>query len=415
MLKLLLLSAALSASPTEERRPNVVLILADDLGYECVAANGGGPYRTPNLDRLAEAGVRFTRCHSQPLCTPTRVQLLTGLYNSRNYTAFAELDSDATTLAQMLRAGGYATCAVGKWQLGGDAEAPRRFGFGEYCLYALTEADNKPSRYKRPRLEVNGRLIQYTEEDYGPDVVFEYAQDFIERHREEPFFLYYSMLLPHTPLEATPESRSWLAGRQPDRRYFIDMVAYVDKLVGKLAATLERNGIADKTLILFTGDNGTNRQITSTLDGEPYPGGKSSTLDSGTHVPLIVSWPGEAAAGEVCDDLVDSTDFVPTVLEAAGLPAPDGLDLDGRSFLPQVLGEEGTPREWIYCWYQERKSPRIHEFARTERYKYYVDGGRLYDVVADFDEAEPIPAEAMTDEQRRLRDTLRGVTERYAR
>lgn len=174
-----------------EGKPNVVLILIDDFGYECVTADGGESYRTPVMDGLAATGVRFEQCHVQPLCTPTRVALMTGLVNKRNYTHFGNLDFSQTTFANLLKKGGYATCVAGKWQLQGGFEGPAHFGFDEYALWQL---NRRPGRYKNPGLEVNGAQRDYTANEYGPDLVSDYALDFIQRHKDGPFFLYYPMI-----------------------------------------------------------------------------------------------------------------------------------------------------------------------------------------------------------------------------
>jgi len=187
-------------------RPNVVLIMVDDFGYECVAANGGTSYRTPNLDKLAAGGMRFEQCHVQPLCTPTRVQLMTGLYNVRNYTHFGHLDRGQTTFAHLFKRAGYATCIVGKWQLGRDMSLPGHFGFESSCLWQLSR---RPPRYANPGLEIDGREVDFSQGEYGPDVVNTYALDYIARHKDQPFFLYYPMMLTHSPFQPTPDSPDW--------------------------------------------------------------------------------------------------------------------------------------------------------------------------------------------------------------
>jgi arylsulfatase A len=318
------LSAAL-AEPAP-RRPNLILILADDLGYETIGANGGTSYATPAIDRLAAGGVRFEHCYVQPLCTPTRVQLLTGLSNVRNYVGFGVMDPAATTFAEPLREAGYATCVAGKWQLGHDLDLPQRFGFDAHCLWQHTR---RPPRYANPGLEVDGRRIDYAQGEYGPDIVQDYALDFIERNKGRPFLLYYPLLLVHDPYQPTPDSPDWdprATGEQVNRkpRHFADMVAYMDKLVGRLVERLEELGLREDTLIVFVGDNGTGRGMVSHMGERRVAGGKGSTTVAGMHVPLIVSWPRGARAGIVCTDLVESTDFFPTLLEAAGVPLPDG-------------------------------------------------------------------------------------------
>src|SRR5688572_16559960 len=157
------------------RRTNVVLIMADDLGHETIGANGGTSYATPVLDKLAAGGVRFEHCYVQPLCTPTRVELMTGASNVRNYTKFREMDPGLTTFAHLFKKAGYATCVAGKWQLGKDPGLPKRFGFDEHCLWQHTRI---PPRYANPGLEINGEEKDYTNGEYGPDLVNEYALDF---------------------------------------------------------------------------------------------------------------------------------------------------------------------------------------------------------------------------------------------
>jgi arylsulfatase A len=424
----LLLTAALFAPAlpaAEARRPNVILILADDLGYETIGANGGTSYRTPVLDRLASNGARFTRCHVQPLCTPTRVQLMTGQYNVRNYTAFGEMSPKLKTFAHFFKGAGYATCVAGKWQLGQDPKLPRTFGFDESCLWHHTR---RPGRYRNPGLEINGKEVDYTRGEYGPDLVNDHAIDFISRNRAKPFFLYYPMMLTHGPFEPTPDSRDYGAARkkkdkdkapakkkdkraQTADRYFGDMVTYMDKLIGKLVAHLDKLGLRDDTLILFVGDNGTARGVRSKMGDKVVVGGKGTTTYAGMHVPLIASWPGKARKGVVCEDLVDSTDFLPTICEAAGVAVPDGWKVDGRSFLPQVRGEKGRPRDWYYCWYAPR-GRMVAEFAADARYKLYK-GGEFYDLGKDPGEEAPLKVSALTGEAAAAAKKLRAAIDLY--
>ena len=262
-----------------ERKPNVVLILIDDFGYECVTANGGESYQTPVMDRLAATGVRFEQCHVQPLCTPTRVALMTGLGNKRNYTRFGHLDRSQKTFANLFQSAGYATCVTGKWQLSNGYEGPAHFGFDEYCLWQL---NRRPGRYKNPGLEINGRQVDYTDNEYGPDLVSNYALDFITRKKEQPFFLYYPMMLTHAPYDATPDSSDYLEsksvkGKNKTKGHFPDMVAYTDQLIGQLVAKLEALHLRDNTLLLILGDNGTGRGTPSRFQGRDVVGGKGTS------------------------------------------------------------------------------------------------------------------------------------------
>jgi arylsulfatase A len=384
---------------------NVVVILADDLGYECLGANGSRSYRTPHLDRLAAEGVRFDSCYAQPNCTPTRVQVLSGLSNVRNYVGFGTLDKSVTTFAHLFRSAGYATCIAGKWQLGSkDAGLPNHFGFNEHCLWAHM---GRGSRYADPSLTRNGQF-ETLPGKYGPDVCQEFVLDFIRRNRERPFLVYYPMILTHGPQEATPDSADYgrpaERGQAAQQRHFGESVAYMDKLVGNLDAELKSLGLRENTLVLFTGDNGTGRGITSEVEGDPnVEGEKGSTTRGGMHVPLIVSWPGKAAAGRVCHDLVDTTDFLPTICQVAGVTPP--ALLDGRSFLPQVRGEAGSPREWIYSYWvplRERQTTHVGERGAVEqafdhRYKLY-SVSEFYDLENDPEEQSPLAIDSLTGE-----------------
>jgi arylsulfatase A len=375
-------------------------MMADDFGYECVGANGCDSYQTPHLDRLAETGIRFTHCHVQPLCTPTRVQLMTGLYNVRNYFEFGLLDPKATTFAQVFKQAGYVTGIVGKWQLGRERGLPRHFGFDESCLWQHTR---RPPRYANPGLETNDVEQDYRNGEYGPELVNDFALHFMERHRDHPFLLYYPMILTHDPFQPTPDSANWdplATGERVNRSpvHFADMVAYTDKMVGRVVAKLHELGLRRRTLILFLGDNGTHSRITTQFQGAPYTGGKGKPTAAGTHVPLIVSWLGVVRSGQVYDDLIDSTDFFPTLCDAAGLPYPADLRLDGRTFWPRLQGETGQPREWIYCWYARNGGPTAtHEFAMSHQFKLYRDG-RLYRLADDPLEQTPLPSGTFTDD-----------------
>ncbi len=406
-------SLPLFAASTD--RPNIVLIMADDMGYECIGANGSTSYKTPHLDRLAAAGVRFEHCHVQPLCTPTRVQLMTGLYNQRNYIRFGLLDPEAVTFAHAFKQAGYATCVVGKWQLEGGLDGPRHFGFDEYCLWQL---NRRPSRYANPGLEINGKQVDYSNGQYGPDLVSDYLCDFIDRNKDKPFLAYYPMILTHSPYEPTPDSKEWDASvkgvrsEAGNKKFFADMVQHCDKIVGKIVAKLDEAGVRERTLFIFIGDNGTGQGVVSMMGDREVHGGKGKTIDTGTHVPMIVNWPSKIPPGRVCGDLVDSTDFFPTMLAAAGISVPKEPALDGRSFLPQLLGQPGDPRSWIYCWYNRDGGTKGAELARNQRFKLYSDG-RLFDVAADPLENNPLADATLSDEAQQARTQLQSALDQY--
>ena len=411
--------AATAAATAADRKPNIVLILADDFGYECVRCNGGTSYQTPNLDALAASGVRFTHNYATPLCTPSRTQLMTGRYNFRNYVKFGEFDFKERTFAHVLKDAGYATCIAGKWQLAGGLKAPHTAGFDDYCLWQF-DPDTKGSRYASPKIFRNGEQMTGLDGKYGPDVFCDHLCAFASKHKDQPFLLYWPEVLTHAPYEPTPDSdrpKAKAKGKEARKgpeavKNFPDMVAYLDKVVGRLVAHLKKEGLWDNTLLVFTGDNGTGKGVYSVLNGKTVGGDKGNTTTLGTHTPLIVHWPGKAKAGRVCDDLVDFTDVLPTLAEAAGAELPKGVTLDGRSFLPQVRGEVGNPRDSIFCHYEPRhgNNNRKVRYAQDKRWKLYQDG-KLYDLAADLDEARPVTAES--PEAKAARAKLQAVLDRY--
>jgi arylsulfatase A len=395
-------------------RPNVILILADDFGFECVGANGGTSYRTPNLDRLAAGGARFTRAHVQPLCTPTRVELMTGRSNVRNYVDFGNFPASETTFAQLFKKAGYATGVFGKWQLGREVDLPKRLGFDTACLWQHTR---RPPRYANPGLEIDGVEKDFKNGEYGPDVVNAHALDFIAKHRDAPFFLYYPMMLTHDPFQPTPDSPDWdpaLQGEQKKRngKHFGEMVAHLDKLVGTVLSKLDELKLRENTLIVFLGDNGTLGSVTSRLGDGEVRGGKGKTTARGMHVPLIASWPAALRAPRVVDDLVGAVDVLPTLCEAAGVPVPGNLD--GRSFLPQAKGDVGAPREWLYSWYSPRQNAdvTVKECAFDRDWKLYRDG-RFFDLKADVDEVKPLALEGLTGDAAAAAAKLRSALDRF--
>ncbi|MGM0486012.1 MAG: sulfatase-like hydrolase/transferase [Planctomycetota bacterium] len=393
-------------------RPNIVLIMADDLGYECLGCNGGESYETPHLDRLAATGARFTHCFVNPICTPTRVALMTGRYNFRNYERFGTLPKNEFTFGHMMQDAGYATCIVEKWQLDGKGgTTPDRAGFDEYYM--------KPGdrfNYADPFIQDNNWERVRHKGEYGPDLCVDYLCDFLDRHEDEPFFVYYPMALTHFPFKPTPDSDAWESGNRHEddwRKYMPDMVAYMDKLVGRIVGKLDELGVRENTLIMFLGDNGTDRRVTSRFDGKPFKGGKGWLTDAGTHVPMIVNWKGTIAGDRVLNDLVDPTDFFATIADVTGAkprtPPGDGV-IDGVSFLPRLMGAEEPARDWLlielineFRMFGENQAFAGHEgrYVRDHRWKLYAagksrrdipfyKGGQLYDMLSDPREESPI-------------------------
>ena len=418
-------------SPVRADRPNIILIMADDLGVEGIGCYGGTSYRTPSIDRLAKQGVRFSHAYAQPLCTNTRVQLMTGLYNNRNWRYFGILDPQAKTIGHSMQDAGYNTCIAGKWQLQsydppsypgshlrrGKGMKVTDAGFDEYSLFHSGHTEDKGSRFADPTFFENGQLTRELQGEYGPDHWVKFINDFIQRKQDDdkPFFVYYAMALPHRPFVPTPDSADWrdeAAQSTEDPRHFPDMVRYMDKCIGRVVKQVDDLGLNEKTLIIFYSDNGTHQKITSQTKNGPVVGGKGRTTDAGTHVPLIVRWTGKIQPG-LNDNLVDSTDFLPTVMEAAGQPISHAAELDGISFYPQLFGRPSQIRPWVFCHYDPRPGWdkdqfRKIRFVRDKKYKLYGDG-KLYDIPNDKLEQQPILTPEDTEASRNARERLASV------
>jgi arylsulfatase A len=389
-------------APTTPKVPRgVVLIFADDVGVEAFECYGGESYSTPRIDALAGEGMRFTEFHAQPLCTPSRVKLLTGRSNLRNYRRFSVLDPEEVTLADLLGQAGYTTAAVGKWQLHGAAHygewrgigaRPEEAGFDRWCLWQVEELG---SRYWEPLLEIDGELQDTNPGDYGPREFLDYAIQFLEEHRDEPFLLFYPMALVHAPFVTTPDSAD--ADSKDKQANFADMVAEMDRTVGSLVDALDRLGMSEETLLLFTSDNGTDKRIVSEAWGQEIKGGKALPLNRGTHVPLIARWPGVVPAGSTCTDLMDLSDILPTLVELCAATRDPGVTLDGRSFASRLQGRPHEPREWISVYCNPRPgNPKFVPtlFVRDARFKLYEDG-RFLDLTSDAEEQRPLDIDAL--------------------
>ena len=363
-------------------RPNIILIMADDMGYEALSSNGSESCKSPNLDKLAAKGVRFTNGFSNPICTPSRVKLMTGQYNVRNYVKFGWLDREQTTFAHQLKAAGYATAIAGKWQLGRDKDSPQHFGFEQSCLWQHTRSGRSKDggktidrRFVNPQLEFNGVEKDFTNGEYAPQICTDFICDFIDENKKKPFLVYYPMILTHCPFDPTPDSTDWdpkrlgsttyKGDRNDPQRHFRDMVAYADKAVGQIVAQLEKSGVRDNTLIIFTGDNGTDTPIVTPWNGTKVVGGKGTMSDTGTRVPLIASWPaGIQKPGRVVDDLVEFTDVFPTLCEVTGAKLPKNHPGDGASIVPVLRNQADARRkDWIYIWYRKQVMVRNKQYS----------------------------------------------------
>jgi arylsulfatase A-like enzyme len=399
---------ASSAAPAQQSKPNIVFILTDDLGLDGVGCCGSDVYQkqTPNIDALAKTGVRFENCYASPLCGPSRCMLMTGRYAFRtggltnqswqNGNPGAK-SKDEHPIARLLKENGYATCQAGKWRQVG--ETPRDWGFDEYCT------DNTAGGwYWRRQYIKNGQNVKTAEQVYCPDIVHDFAIDFISKSKEKPFFLYYAPHLVHLPMERTPDSKP---DTKDEKALYADNLAYLDKQVGLVVKELEKLKLREKTLIVFSGDNGTAAKFPTTVDGKNISGHKGQMLEGGSRVPLICNWPGTTPEGKVLKDLTDFSDIYATFAEVASAKMPTALPFDGVSYAPQLHGEPGKPREWIYVqlgnkWY-----------VRSPGYK-LTQSGEMFDMKnAPFVEklipADTKDAEAMTarDKLQKVLDTLK--------
>jgi len=403
-------------------KPNIVIILADDVGAEELGCYGGanfvrlGPVHTPNLDAMAKAGMRFGHCFATPVCSPARAELLTGKYNFR--TGFIDiagrsgatksLDTKAhPTLAMQLKAAGYVTAVVGKWHIGPpesmkeippsaavdtDYPHPLECGFDRQCILGGAHLEN----YGEPKAGL-----------YTPDILQKWALNFLEsrKGKQEPFFLYYPSPLTHDPFLPTPLNPDGPKGdKRGDNKNYPYLVEYLDKQVGEILKTLADLGLSENTLVVFTGDNGTSRRISTEMrDGKVIPGMKGGLVDTGCWVPMLAVWPGVIRPDSQDNNLVDFTDIMPTCLDLAGAPFPGGMD--GVSFASQLLGKPGKGREWVHSLVANLY------FVRDAKWK-LRENGRLYDVSnAPYEEIQVNP-ENDTPESKAARGRLREIMEK---
>jgi arylsulfatase A len=379
-------------------RPNIIFVLADDLGLDGVSAYGADSHRTPNIDALAATGIRFDTAYAAPLCGPSRCLLMTGRYAFRTGgitnvswrpNGPGAKSADEVPIARLLKQAGYATGQAGKWRQVG--EWPSDWGFDEYLT------DNTASGwYWQTRYNKNGTVINLPDGTYGPDVVQNFAFDFIERHRGGPFYFYYATHLVHKPTVRTPDTA---ANTTAIAKLYDDNIRYMDKQVGALVAELDKLGIRKDTLIVFAGDNGTAVGYPSPLRGRMINGAKGSMLEGGSHIPFIANWPAVITSGRVAKDLVSFADPYATFAELAGAKLPETIKVDGHSFAPQLRGETGTPRDVAYV------QLGAHWFVRDAGFK-MNEQGELFDM-GDAPYVEKlIPAASDTDATKAERQRL---------
>jgi len=343
-----------ASSKKVSEKPNIIFILADDLGIGDVSCYGSDQNKTPIIDQLAKDGIRFTRGYTAPLCGPSRAMILTGRYAFRtgavNQDMVGEIKPENEVLIpSVLKPAGYTTSLVGKWSQ--FSKTPGDFGFDDYLTFAGSGDYWSTEKKKFENYIENGVSKKLDAQTYMPDLMHDHLVDFITTNKEKPFFLYYSMVHVHAVIQRTPDSK-------PGSDLYEDNTAYMDKLVGKLLKTLDDLKLRKNTLIVFMGDNGTASQYANrgTIGGKALSGKKGTMLECGSLVPTIASWPGVIDAGKTSDLLIDSTDLLPTFADLAGAKLPLNKVIDGHSFVPQLLGKKGNPREWIFIelgnkWY----------------------------------------------------------------
>jgi arylsulfatase A len=363
---------------------NFIVLLADDLGAKELGCYGNKEIKTPNLDRLAAEGTRFETCYATPLCSPTRVLLMTGQYGFRTgwfsligrpyspQPSSPEYEiGKKVTFAKVLKTRGYATAMAGKWQLPGEhPNLIRECGFDEYRMWAYTHnvpkgekhtgafedrKGTKTSRYWNPCIVENGKYLPTKPDDYGPDLFNDFVIDFVKRHKAEPFCVYYTSVLTHSPHVETPDPKN------PGKRLSGGLksnLEYLDHLVGKLGDTIDQLGLKERTVIIFVGDNGTGGD------------GKGTVTELGARVPFIVRCPGTVKNGVVSRGLTDVSDIFPTLTDFAGAKVPKNHTLDGKSLAPLLRGETTKHRDWIFSYLGPGK------ILRDERWLLELDDKR---------------------------------------
>jgi len=346
----LTLVAPLSASESKTEKPNILFILADDLGKEWISAYGAEDISTPNIDELANQGIRFDNVWSHPQCTPSRVSLITGQYPNKNgwvnhwdaprwgqgYLDWQQNQS----VARVMKDAGYATAAAGKWQVNDfriEPEAMIKHGFDDYAMWTGYESGVPASaeRYWDPYIHTKKGSKTYKGE-FGEDIFAEFLLNFIEDNKEQPWFAYFAMNLPHAPYTATPHKMK-VKGKLNQHKA---MVEYADIILARMLNRLEEMGERENTIIIWTTDNGTNKSLVGTLNGRKVRGGKQKTTENGINSPFIVSSPGLIPTGVVSDTLVDFTDILPTFADLADTEVPSDYKLDGQSFAPYILNSK---------------------------------------------------------------------------
>jgi arylsulfatase A-like enzyme len=354
---LILVSGPALALGADARKPNILVILSDDVGWGEYGFQGGKDIPTPNIDSIARNGVRFTQGYvSGPYCSPTRAGLMTGRYQTRFGHEFNSvpvtkgLPLTETTFAERFRALGYATCAIGKWHLGMNMEyRPTKRGYDEFYGTLANTPYYHPTNFVDSRVSLNVQPVTdntfYTTEAYA-----ERAVDWLEKHKDGPWYLYLPFNAQHGPMQEPPQKYLDRFPNIPDqpRRIFAAIMSALDDAVGRVLGKVRELGQEEQTLIVFTSDNGGPTQATTSNNG-PLHGFKATTWEGGVRVPFCMQWKGTIPAGQTFDRPMIQLDVLPTALAAAGVMAEPAWKLDGVNLLPYVKDEtSGTPHQTLY-------------------------------------------------------------------
>jgi len=416
MLKILPLLFLFAVPTFGETKPNIVVILADDLGYGEVGCQECKDIPTPHIDSIARNGVRFTDGYANhPVCSPSRAGLLTGRYQHRfgfEHNSGPEdyasekfgIPRNEPIIAERLKAAGYTTGMVGKWHVGfREGLRPVERGFDFFYGFLAGAHTYLPERFGEKRyagrLMRNGELVN-NEKEYLTDAFAREAEGFIERSKDQPFFLYLAFNAVHAPLEATDayEKRFPDIGNS-DRRTYAGMSAAMDDAVGRVLAKLRQHKLENNTLVFFYSDNGGPTDKTTSRN-DPLRGLKGNMWEGGIRIPFMLQWPGELPAGELYREMVMGFDVHATALAAAGVPLPADKPLDGKNLIPYLLGKnKGVPHDRLF-W---RSGDRKHA-ARVGNWKLILETGRepeLYDLQKDIGETQNL-AENESEVLRRL-------------
>ena len=407
------LRAADTAAAT---KPNILFIVGDDVGYADVGFHGGKEIPTPNLDALAASGVRFTSGYvTGPYCSPTRAALLTGRHQSRfghefNPTGGQGMPLTETTIAQRLKAAGYATGLVGKWHLGAAPEMrPPKRGFDEFYGF-LGGAHSYVNKTSVLRGDEQVKELDYTTDAFGREAV-----SFIERHRAEPWFLYLAFNAVHTPMEATDDRLAKFPDvAEKKRRTYDAMMLAMDEAIDRVRKKLAEAGLEQNTFVLFISDNGGPTMPGTTMNAsrnDPLRGSKRTTLEGGIRVPFLISWPGHVKPG-VCHQPVNQLDATATVLAITGVEAKPEWKLDGVNLLPFLSGQKtGAPHEALYWRFGEQMAIRMGDYklvrydknadTQTGKGNQGVTAAKLYNLASDLGETKDLAA-AMPEKVKEL-------------